>query len=65
MTANVLLFGRHHSDHMGVVDFDEKKGWDAPVIKPFERLKINPFVSCLHYGTQCFEGMKAYKNVRG
>ena len=65
MTANVLLFGKHHSDYMGVVDFDQDQGWSAPVIKPFEKLKLNPFVSCLHYGIQCFEGLKAYKNVQG
>ena len=61
----MLLFGKHHSDYMGVVDFDSEAGWSAPTIRPFETLKLNPFVSCLHYGLQCFEGMKAYKNGQG
>jgi branched-chain amino acid aminotransferase len=26
-------------------------------------LKISPAASCLHYGLQCFEGMKAYKSL--
>ena len=65
MTANVLLFGKHHSDYMAVVDFDEETGWQAPVIRPFDKIKVHPFVSCLHYGLQCFEGLKAYKNVKG
>ena len=65
MTANVLLFGKHHSDHIASVKWDENKGWNHPVIKPFEGLRLNPFCSALHYGLQCFEGLKAYKNVQG
>ena len=35
MNANVLLFGKHHSDYMGVVDYDEETGWSAPSVRPF------------------------------
>lgn len=65
MTANVLLFGKHHSDHIASVKYDAATGWETPVIRPFENLKVSPFVSSLHYGIQCFEGLKAYKNVMG
>lgn len=65
MTADVLLFGKHHSDHIASVKYDVEKGWDNPVIKPFQPIKVNPFTSSLHYGLQCFEGLKAYKNVMG
>ena len=65
MSANVLLFGKHHSDHIATVRYDEKSGWSNPLIKPFDNLNIHPFVSSLHYGIQCFEGMKAYKNASG
>ena len=63
--ANVLLFGKHHSDHLAEVSYDVKSGWGKPVIKPFEPIRISPFVSSLHYGIQCFEGLKAYKNTMG
>ena len=43
INPNVLLFGRHHSDYMGVVDYDLETGWSAPTIRPFEKLKLNPF----------------------
>jgi branched-chain amino acid aminotransferase len=26
---------------------------------------MSPFSSCLHYGIQCFEGLKAYRNASG
>lgn len=65
MTADVLLFGKHHSDHIASVFYDDTTGWSDPIIKPFENLKVSPFVSSLHYGIQCFEGLKAYKSFSG
>lgn len=38
-------------------------GWQSPEIVPYHDLKISPAASSLHYGLQCFEGMKAYKSV--
>lgn len=46
------------------VDYNEK-GWQVPKLIPFEDLQIHPFSSSLHYGIQCFEGLKAYKNSQG
>eukprot|EP00527_Entomoneis_sp_CCMP2396_P000637 CAMPEP_0198152744 /NCGR_PEP_ID=MMETSP1443-20131203/61147_1 /TAXON_ID=186043 /ORGANISM="Entomoneis sp., Strain CCMP2396" /LENGTH=387 /DNA_ID=CAMNT_0043818859 /DNA_START=27 /DNA_END=1190 /DNA_ORIENTATION=- len=56
-----LLFGTTFSDHMLMVEWDQKRNWSAPRIVPYQDLKICPASSCLHYGLQCFEGMKAYK----
>jgi len=35
------------------------------VIKPYGNFSISPAASCFHYGLECFEGMKAYKNEAG
>jgi branched-chain amino acid aminotransferase len=47
------------------VDWVRETGWGIPKLIPFEPLKLHPFSSTLHYGIQCFEGMKAYKNDKG
>ena len=62
---NELPFGKYHSDHMISVDFSTKSGWASPVLAPFANLSIHPFRSSLHYGIQCFEGLKAFKNEKG
>ena len=57
-----LTFGTTFTDHMLEIDWTEKDGWHKPVIRPYEDLKISPASTCLHYGIQCFEGMKAYSS---
>ncbi|RSL95708.1 hypothetical protein CDV31_013766 [Fusarium ambrosium] len=52
-----------HTDHMVTCRWTAEKGWDAPEIKPFADFSISPLASCIHYATQCFEGMKAYRGV--
>ena len=32
------------------------------LFRPYGNLSINPAASVLHYGLECFEGMKAYKD---
>ncbi|KAF5661960.1 branched-chain amino acid aminotransferase [Fusarium circinatum] len=49
------------TDHMVTCRWTVQNGWDDPVIKPFGDLTISPLASCLHYATQCFEGMKVYR----
>ncbi|KAF5981206.1 branched-chain amino acid aminotransferase [Fusarium bulbicola] len=49
------------TDHMVTCRWTVQSGWDDPVIKPFGDLTISPLASCLHYATQCFEGMKVYR----
>lgn len=50
---------------MITIDYDSKDKWGKPKMMPFEHLSIHPFTSSLHYGIQCFEGLKAYKNEKG
>lgn len=59
------MFGATYSDHMLEIDWSEKGGWSAPLIRPLGPLSIDPGASCLHYGLECFEGMKAYRGGAG
>uniref|UniRef100_A0A0A9Y961 Branched-chain-amino-acid aminotransferase, mitochondrial n=1 Tax=Lygus hesperus TaxID=30085 RepID=A0A0A9Y961_LYGHE len=52
-------FGTIFSPHMLTIAFTNGK-WCTPKIEPFHNLSLPPQTSCLHYGTTCFEGMKAY-----
>ena len=40
-------------------------GWGTPEIKPYGPFSIMPTASVLHYATECFEGMKAYRGHDG
>ncbi|OJJ46667.1 hypothetical protein ASPZODRAFT_152116 [Penicilliopsis zonata CBS 506.65] len=55
----------HCTDHMVTVRWTSSAGWDTPEVKPFQNLSIPPTASCLHYATECFEGMKAYRGYDG
>lgn len=59
-----LVFGKTFTDHMLEIDWTVEKGWHSPVIKPYENFSMSPAVSSLHYGMQCFEGMKAYRDEK-
>ncbi len=50
---------------MITVDHDVKNGWHHPKLTPFQDVHLNPFISGFHYGIQCYEGLKAYKNEKG
>lgn len=58
-----LLFGTTLSDHMLMVKWEKSNGWEAPKIVPYQNLSLSPAATSLHYGLQCFEGMKAYKSI--
>ncbi|KAF5717151.1 branched-chain amino acid aminotransferase [Fusarium mundagurra] len=53
------------TDHMVTCRWTVQNGWEDPVIKAFGDLTISPLASCLHYATQCFEGMKVYRGFDG
>jgi branched-chain amino acid aminotransferase len=50
---------------MVMVNWDSIHGWHAPEIKPYGPISMMPTASCLHYATQCFEGMKIYRGYDG
>jgi branched-chain amino acid aminotransferase len=63
--ANSLGFGKIFTDHMFVMDYDEKNGWHDAKIVPYGKENFEPSVSVMHYGQTVWEGMKAYKNKDG
>ncbi|KAI8393315.1 branched-chain amino acid aminotransferase [Radiomyces spectabilis] len=60
-----LTFGKHFTDHMLTVEWDKQDGWHEPHIKPYQKLQLDPSSTVFHYGFECFEGMKAYKDDQG
>lgn len=59
-----LSFGAVTTDHMLEVDWTHRDGWSPPRIVPYAPLSIDPTASCLHYGIEAFEGMKAYASEK-
>ena len=53
------------TDHMLAVSWSATSGWATPEIKPYGNLSLSPTASVLHYATECFEGMKAYRGYDG
>lgn len=47
-----LIFGKTFTDHMLMVEWNEKKGWGQPRIQPFQNLILHPGCSALHYSLQ-------------
>jgi branched-chain amino acid aminotransferase len=37
----------------------------APQVQPTTAFSLHPFAHCLHYGSTCFEGLKAHRGVDG
>ena len=58
---NILGFGKYFTDHMFVMEYDKKQGWHDARIVPFANLSIHPASTVLHYGSEIFEGLKAYR----
>ena len=65
MPKEELKFGKTFSDHMLEMDWTVQDGWAAPRIGPYGPFAIDPSASVLHYGLECFEGMKAYMDKDG
>ncbi|KAJ8120747.1 hypothetical protein ONZ43_g2625 [Nemania bipapillata] len=53
------------TDHMVIAKWSAKNGWAAPELKPYGPLSLMPTASVLHYATECFEGLKAYRGYDG
>ncbi|MEW6427976.1 MAG: branched-chain amino acid aminotransferase [Thermodesulfobacteriota bacterium] len=60
-----LGFGRHMTDHMFTMCYEEGKGWHAAAITPYHDFVLDPAAMVLHYGQAIFEGMKAYRGADG
>ena len=63
--SSTLGFGKVFTDHMFIMDYSADKGWHDARIVPFGRLAIHPASTVLHYGSEIFEGLKAYRRSDG
>ena len=63
--SSTLGFGKVFTDHMFIMDYSADKGWHDARIVPFGRLAIHPASTVLHYGSEIFEGLKAYRRADG
>ncbi len=63
--SSTLGFGKIFTDHMFIMDFSREEGWHDARIVPFARLSIHPASTVLHYGSEIFEGLKAYRRADG
>lgn len=63
--AKDLGFGRHFTDHMFAMDYDEERGWHGARIVPYGPLSLDPAASALHYGQSMFDGLKAFRASDG
>ena len=60
-----LGFGRIFTDHMFLMDYTAGEGWHDARIVPFGPLSLHPACTALHYGSEIFEGLKAYRRADG
>ena len=63
--SSTLGFGKIFTDHMFIMDYTPDKQWHNARIVPFGRLQIHPASTVLHYGSEIFEGLKAYRKADG
>ncbi len=63
--SSVLGFGKYFTDHMFMMDYSCDKGWYDARIVPFENISLHPASTVLHYGSEIFEGLKAYRRADG
>ncbi|QUC23409.1 uncharacterized protein UV8b_07650 [Ustilaginoidea virens] len=53
------------TDHMVTAAWTAAAGWAAPALHPYGPLALMPTASCLHYATECFEGLKVFRGHDG
>ncbi|EXJ90485.1 branched-chain amino acid aminotransferase [Capronia coronata CBS 617.96] len=51
--------------HILTIRWTADSGWEAPQISPYSKIALEPTASVLHYATESFEGMKAYRGYDG
>ncbi len=62
---STLGFGKIFTDHMFIMEYSKEEGWHDARIVPFGPFPIHPASTVLHYGSEIFEGLKAYRRKDG
>ncbi len=60
-----LGFGKYFSDHMFIMEYTQGQGWHDARIEPLHNLSLHPACVVFHYGSEIFEGLKAYRRPDG
>ena len=63
--SSTLGFGKFFTDHMFMMDYSHEEGWHDARIVPFANISLHPASTVLHYGSEIFEGLKAYRTAEG
>lgn len=63
--TSTLGFGKVFTDYMFMMDYTPEKGWYDARILPFGPIALHPAATVLHYGSEIFEGLKAYRRADG
>ena len=63
--SSTLGFGKIFTDHMFMMEYEAGRGWFNQRIVPFANLSLHPAATVLHYGSEIFEGLKAYRRADG
>ena len=63
--SSALGFGKYFTDHMFIMDYVDGEGWKNARIVPFTNISLHPASTVLHYGSEIFEGLKAYRRADG
>ena len=53
-------FGSVLAPRISIAHFESGQ-WSQPVLQTLEEFRLHPGSHCLHYGSSCFEGLKAYR----
>lgn len=60
----MAAFGTEFTAHMVMSQFGDGQ-WSAPAVVPVAPLSLHPATHVLHYASECFEGLKAYRTESG
>ncbi len=63
--SSTLGFGKVFTDYMFLMDYSREEGWHDARIVPFANISLHPASTVLHYGSEIFEGLKAYRTADG
>lgn len=63
--SSTLGFGQVFTDYMFLMDYSRDLGWHDARIVPFAPISLHPASTVLHYGSEIFEGLKAYRTADG
>lgn len=58
-------WGRVFTDHMFTMRYSQDRGWHDGRIEPRKAFNLHPGAMVLHYASEVFEGLKAYRQPDG